>query len=130
MSDDKKKMSKKERIEEEKRTLEWFRMHMAEKEEGMSEEEKSRERFQTEEFIDDYSKWKVEQEGGYSSDESDEQEELLTRKEWFEYITELSKGIGILRKRLDYIGLAVAIIIVLLIAPWAMGQLWDFNFNY
>lgn len=130
MSDDKKKMSKKERIEEEKRTLEWYRMHMAEKEEGMSEEEKSRERFQTEEFIDDYSKWKVEQEGGYSSDESDEQEELLTRKEWFEYITELSKGIGILRKRLDYIGLAVAVIIVLLIAPWAMGQLWDFNFNY
>ena len=130
MNDDKKKMSKKERIEEEKRTLEWFRMHMAEKEEGMSEEEKSRERFQTEDFIDDYSKWKVEQEGGYSSDESDEQEELLTRKEWLEHITELSIGIGMLRKRLDYIGLAVAIIIVLLIAPWAMGQLWDFNFNY
>ena len=130
MSDDKKKMSKKERIEEEKRNLEWYRMHMAEKEEGMSEEEKSRERFLTEDFIDDYSKWKVEQEGGYSSDESDEQEELLTRKEWFEHITELSIGIGMLRKRLDYIGLAVAIIIVLLIAPWAMGQLWDFNFNY
>ena len=37
MSDDKKKMSKKERIEEEKRNLEWYRMHMAEKEEGMSD---------------------------------------------------------------------------------------------
>ena len=127
--EEKKNMSKNEKIEEEKRSLEWFRTHMAEKEEGMSEEEKSRERFQTEEFIDDYSKWKVEQEGGYSSDESDNQEELLTRKEWFEYITELSKGIGILRKKLDFIGFAVAIIIIILIAPWAMGQLWDFNFS-
>ena len=129
MSEEKKNMSKEEKIEEEKRSLEWFKKHMAEQEEGMSEEKKRYERFWTEDFIDDYSKWKVEQEGEYISDESDEQEELLTRKEWFEYITELSKGIGILRKKSDFIMLAVAIIILVLTANWAMGQLWDFNFS-
>mgnify|MGYP001188344896 FL=1 len=98
-------------------------------EEENSEHDKQHQAFMSQEFLKDYNKWKAEQSGEYISDESDEPEELLTRKEWFEHITELSKGIGILRKKIDFIMLAVAIIILVLTANWAMGQLWDFNFS-
>tara|TARA_B110000967_G_C18359683_1_gene305331 strand:- start:47 stop:442 length:396 start_codon:yes stop_codon:yes gene_type:complete len=128
MSNEKEKMSKEELFEEQKIRLKYFKKHMAEKEEGMSEEEKARERFLTDDFIDDYTKWYADEEGIDISDEpkvQPEKEELLTRAEWLQHSNRLAEGIRKVKESINYIYYILGFIVIILASPWAMGQLWD-----
>jgi hypothetical protein len=124
------KMSKEEMLEEQKIRLKYFKKHMAEKQEGMSEEEKSREEYWTDDFIDDYTKWYAEEEGIEIPEEPQEQkegEELLTRNEWIRNSNSLDDSIRRLKQSINTIYFLLVLIIIILASPWAMGQLWEIN---
>ena len=125
-----KKMSKEEMLEEQKIRLKYFKKYMAEKQEGMSEEEKSREEYWTDDFIDDYTKWYAEEEGIEIPEEPQEQkegEELLTRNEWIRNSNSLDDSIRRLKQSINTIYFLLVLIIIILASPWAMGQLWEIN---
>ena len=125
-----KKMSKEEMLEEQKIRLKYFKKHLAEKQEGMSEEEKSHEEYLTDDFIDDYTKWYAEKEGIEITGETQEQrevEELLTRNEWIRNSNALDDSIRNLRGSINIIYFLLALILIILVSPWAMGQLWEIN---
>ncbi|MDC1046603.1 hypothetical protein OAR18_03235 [Candidatus Pseudothioglobus singularis] len=125
-----KKMSKEDMLEEQKIRLKYFKKHMAEKQEGMSEEEKSREEYWTDDFIDDYTKWYAEEEGIEIPEEPQEQkerEELLTRNEWIRNSNSLDDSIRRLKQSINTIYFLLVLIIIILASPWAMGQLWEIN---
>jgi hypothetical protein len=129
MSKDK-KMSKEEMLEEQKIRLKYFKKHMAEKQEGMSEEEKSREEYWTDDFIDDYTEWYAEKEGIEIPEETQEHregEELLTRNEWIRNSNALDDSIRSLKGSINTIYFLLVLIIIILASPWAMGQLWEIN---
>ena len=125
-----KKMSKEEMLEEQKIRLKYFKKYMAEKQEGMSEEEKSREEYWTDDFIDDYTKWYAEKEGIDIPEETQKQregEELLTRNEWIRNSNSLDDSIRRLKQSINTIYFLLVLIIIILASPWAMGQLWEIN---
>ena len=125
-----KKMSKEEMLEEQKIRLKYFKKYMAEKQGGMSEEEKSREEYWTDDFIDDYTKWYAEEEGIKIPEEPQEQKEekeLLTRNEWIRNSNSLDDSIRRLKQSINTIYFLLVLIIIILASPWAMGQLWEIN---